>query len=230
MMMAAVLAASLLLIVCLLWELWICEGAHLGRRFVVWLYDLAAGRYDRIKGFTPAWERRFLGEPVATALGGLPGARLLDVGAGTGRLARALLPIETFHGTLIALDASRRMLGFARRVAPASARRWVRAWAVPLPFAAHTFDMVASLEALEFTPEPRRTLAEMVRVLRPGGWLLVTNRVGWQAPWILGRTFTRAAFPQVLEGLGLHGIETYRWQIDYDLVWAIKTDETVPME
>ena len=41
----------------LAWELWICEGAHFGRRFVVWLYDLAAGRYDRIKHFDPDWER-----------------------------------------------------------------------------------------------------------------------------------------------------------------------------
>jgi hypothetical protein len=57
----------------LVWELWICEGAHLGRRFVVSMYDLAADRYDSIKHFDPDWERRFLGEALAGAIGSLPG-------------------------------------------------------------------------------------------------------------------------------------------------------------
>ena len=38
------------------WELWICEGAHLGRRAVVFLYDITARRYERIKCFDPEWE------------------------------------------------------------------------------------------------------------------------------------------------------------------------------
>ena len=50
------------------WELWICEGAHLGRRAVVFLYDLTARRYERIKRFDPAWERQYLGEPFARTL------------------------------------------------------------------------------------------------------------------------------------------------------------------
>src|SRR3970040_2618404 len=79
----------------LAWELWICEGAHFGRRFVVWLYDLAAGRYDRIKHFDPDWERQVLGEPLIGLLGDLPGASLLDVGAGTGRTFRAMAQRHT---------------------------------------------------------------------------------------------------------------------------------------
>lgn len=205
----------------LIWELWVCEGAHLGRRFVVWLYDLSAARYDRIKRFDPDWERRFLGEPVARVVGGLPQARLLDVGAGTGRLARALADSGAFHGVLCAVEPARAMLARGRRLAPA---RWVRAWAVPLPFPAGAFDLVASLEVLEFTPAPRRTLAEMIRVLRPGGWLLVTNRVGRQAPWILGRTFRRPQLRSLLAGLGLEEIEVFVWQVEYDLVWARKPD------
>src|SRR4030042_6416542 len=79
------LILSLVLVAALLvWELWICEGAHLGRRFVVSMYDLAADRYDSIKHFDADWERRFLGEALAGAIGSLPGARLLDGGAGTG--------------------------------------------------------------------------------------------------------------------------------------------------
>ena len=211
---AAVLAA-------LVWELWVCEGAHLGRGFVVWLYNLSAGRYDTIKRFDPDWEQRFLGEPVARALGGLPQARLLDVGAGTARLARALAGVRTLRGTLYAVEPARAMLARGRQQAPG---RWVRAWAVPLPFPEGAFDLVASLEVLEFTPRPRQSLAEMVRVLRPGGWIVVTNRVGRQAPWIIGRTFSRPTLRAVLADLGLEQVEVFIWQVEYDLVWARKPD------
>src|SRR3972149_526504 len=65
--------AALAAVALLTWELWICEGAHFGRRFVAWLYEISARRYDGIKQFDPDWERRFLGESVANALGGRAG-------------------------------------------------------------------------------------------------------------------------------------------------------------
>lgn len=210
----------------LFWELYICEGTHLGRRFVVLLYELAANYYDRIKSFDEDWESRYLGEPIANATSSLEDALLLDIGAGTGRLARALLPQSNFRGTLICLEPSKRMISRGRSLTDTSRTRWARAWAVPLPFEDDTFDMVISLEIVEFTPQPTETLSEMVRVLRPGGWLVVTNRVGREAPFILGKTFKRSEFPSVLEGLGLETITVYPWQLDYDLTWASKRYET----
>ena len=206
----------------LVWELWICEGAHLGRRFVVSMYDLAADRYDSIKHFDPDWERRFLGEALAGAIGSLPGARLLDVGAGTGRTGRALLPASAFDGLLVCLEPSRRMLALGRRLTAHPAVAWVRGWSLPLPFPSGTFDFVVSLEMLEFTPNPRRTVEELVRVLRPGGWLLITNRVSRDARWIFGRTIRRADFTPFLESAGLNDIDVFPWQVDYDLAWARK--------
>jgi ubiquinone/menaquinone biosynthesis C-methylase UbiE len=206
----------------LVWELWICEGAHLGPRFVVWLYDLAAIRYDRIKAFDQDWERRFLGEPIAAALATLPDVRILDVGAGTGRLARALLPEPSFHGRITCLEPSRRMLARGRSIVPGMRVEWLRAWADPLPIDNAAFDVVVSLEILEFTPQPEMTLREMVRVLRPGGWLVLTNRIGWEAPLIVGRTFPRKVFIEKLEAAGLQDISVYPWQMDYDLAWARK--------
>ena len=47
------------------WEFYICEGAHLGPGVVIRMYDIAAGRYDRIKDFDPAWETRFVGESAS---------------------------------------------------------------------------------------------------------------------------------------------------------------------
>ncbi len=204
------------------WELWICEGAHLGPRFVVWLYDLAAPRYEDIKQFNTIWERQFLGEPVNQVLGQLPGGLILDVGAGTGRLARSLLQLPGVDASVICLEPSARMAGLGAGRTPPGRAPWLRAWSVPLPFPDDTFDMVASLEILEFTPSPEGTLTELIRVLRPGGWLLVTNRVGWEAPLIFGKTYPRNIFPGVLRKLGLTEVEDFRWQKTYDLIWAQK--------
>jgi ubiquinone/menaquinone biosynthesis C-methylase UbiE len=221
--MLVLILGAVLLGALLVWELWICEGAHLGRRFVVSMYDLAADRYDSIKHFDPDWERRFLGEALAGAIGSLPGARLLDVGAGTGRTARALLPASDLDGLLVCLEPSRRMLALGRKLTAHPAVAWVRGWALPLPFPTGTFDFVVSLEMLEFTPNPRRTVQELVRVLRPGGWLLITNRVSRDARWIFGRTIRRANFSAFLESAGLNDIDVFPWQVDYDLAWARKT-------
>lgn len=204
------------------WELRISEGAHLGRGFVVWLYDLAATKYDGIKEFDFDWENRILGEPIADILMGLEDARVLDMGAGTGRLSRTLLPMMKFRGSITNLEPSQNMLSLGRGLTNSDRSAWLRGYAVPLPFERSTFDLVASLEVLEFTPDPKATLDELVRVLMPGGWLVITNRVGWEAKWIFGRTQPRDRFGSFLESAGLVNISIYPWQVDYDLAWAQK--------
>ena len=97
---------------------------------------------------------------------------------------------------------------------------WIRSWAVPLPFSSASFDAVVCLEVLEFTPDPRSTLAELQRVLRPGGLLVTSNRIGWQAPLIVGRTFSKDRFPRVLEEIGFAEVEIRPWQVDYDMALA----------
>jgi ubiquinone/menaquinone biosynthesis C-methylase UbiE len=219
------IAIALFVVIVLLaaWELWICEGTHLGRRFVVWMYDVAAGRYEGIKRFDPDWERRFLGDPLAAVLGDLPDARVLDVGAGTGRTARSLLTAQGGQPpwTLVNLEPSHRMLGIGRRLVGQGVN-WVRGWAVPLPFSSGSFDLVVSLEMLEFTPDPLQTLAEMRRVLRRGGILLITNRIGWEAPLMFGKTVKRDLFARLLTQAGFQPSDVLPWQMDYDLAWAHK--------
>jgi SAM-dependent methyltransferase len=215
-----VLVALILLAV---WEVWICEGTHLGRHFVIWMYDLTAKRYDRIKSYDPDWERRFLGEPVAAAVSALRDACLLDVGAGTGRLLRALPPFASPDVKIICLEPSLAMLRQGLDSAPDRGACWMRGWAEKLPFPSAAFDLVICTEVLEFTSNPGATIKELVRVLRPGGWLLVTNRIGWQAPLILGRTFGKQAFVRLLQDRGLEDVRVYPWQMDYDLAWARKT-------
>jgi ubiquinone/menaquinone biosynthesis C-methylase UbiE len=211
-----------LIVLLAVWELYFCEGAHLGRQSVIWTYDVAATRYDGIKRFDPDWEQRTLGEPVTTVFGDLHGIRLLDVGAGTGRLARAMGAAGGFNGTLWALEPSRKMLEIGRSFDVPFPSQWVQGWSDPLPFGDRSFDLVASLEMLEFTPHPARTLREMVRVLRDDGWLLVSNRVGWQARLILGHYLSRSAMRALLEDAGLVDVQVFPWQMDYDLVWGYK--------
>ena len=116
----------------LFWELRVCEGTHLGKGFVIWLYDLSASRYDRIKGFDFDWEQRFLGEPIKEVLSAIPDARLLDVGTGTGRLSRTLLPHWRIDGLVVNLEPSNAMLAIGRQMTQCDQMPWIRA--VPFPF------------------------------------------------------------------------------------------------
>jgi SAM-dependent methyltransferase len=207
------------------WQLILAEGTYLGPRIVILMYDWSAHLYERIKQFSAGDEQWFLGLPLARALELIPAPLVLDVATGTGRLPRALLRQPVFEGRAIGLDLSRRMLAQAVRLTAQFADRLTYVWhdARNLPFDDGVFDAVTCLEALEFTPDPREVLAELVRVLRPGGALLVTNRIGRDARFLPGRAFPRDAFEQVLGEYPLEGIRVQAWQQDYDLGWGIKT-------
>lgn len=150
--------------------------------------------------------------------------RLLDVGCGTGyHLAR--LAAKGF--TVAGVDGSADMLDRARALNPQADLR--QADVEALPFPADSFDTVLSIEVLRYLPDLRGCLAEMARVLRPGGACLVTasplfnlsgyplvNRLAAAFPlpglvrlrqyfhtsFGLRRDFTRAGFRKV----SIHGI------------------------
>jgi len=219
------LALGLVLLGLLLyWQLVIAEGTYLGPRVVALLYDWSARAYERIKRFDVGAEQWFLGLPLAFALEPVPAPLVLDVATGTGRLPRALLRQPGFHGRIVGLDLSRRMLRQAVRRTAQFADRLTFVWqdARHLPFDDGTFDGVTCLEALEFTPNPQALLAELVRVLRPGGVLLVTNRVGRDARFLPGRAFPRDEFERLLREFPLEEVKVRPWQVDYDLTWAVK--------
>lgn len=208
----------------LYWELILAEGAHLGPRVVVWLYDLTAPRYERIKQFDWETEAALVGWPLAEALASIESPRVLDVGAGTGRVARTLLRQVAFDGEVVNLDLSLPMLRQGRTECAAWPGRTLglHAPADHLPFANNTFDAVTCLEVLEFLPAARLALDEYLRVLKPGGVLLLSNRIGWPARLIPGKTFTRPAFQRWLTHFGLTQVRVEPWQVEYDLCWARK--------
>jgi ubiquinone/menaquinone biosynthesis C-methylase UbiE len=97
------------------------------------------------------------------------GLRLLDVGCGTGHQ----LALWSTRGYEVAgVDGSAEMLGHAEVNNPGAELR--EADARELPFADASFDRVTSIEVLRYLPDPRASIEEMARVLRPGGVCLAT--------------------------------------------------------
>ncbi len=228
---AAIVLAGAGLLVAALWYLLIkTEGVYLGRRMVIWLYDLYAGRYDRIKQYDPVTEDFFLARPILQRLQ-IRAPLVLDVATGTGRLPLALLEQPDFQGRIVALDLSRRMLAqAAAKLAPFGERVCLMHHpAEALPFPDGAFDLVTCLEALEFMMDARAVLRELVRVTRPGGLLVLTNRQGLDARLMPGHTFSHPQFIRLLqEELCLCDVELLPWQLDYGIVYARKPGHSLP--
>lgn len=220
----AIILTTAVLAALLYWLLVTTEGVYLGRRVVVWLYDITAHKYDGIKEFDPDAEQFFVIRPLLVRLRQVPNPLVLDVATGTGRLPGFLLDAPTFNGRVVGLDASARMLQIARgKLRPYGHRAsLVQQAADQLPFADGQFDLVTCLEALEFFPSDTVALQEMVRVLRPGGTLLVTRRKGREAKLFVGRYRNVPQFEVMLTELGLEDVHTNPWQQDYDQVFARK--------
>lgn len=135
------------------------------------MFDRVAPRYDLANtllsfGRDAGW-RRLTARAVEPA-----GARVLDVAAGTGALARDLLA----HGArrVVAVDLSRNMLSVgAQRAAEAGTPDllWVNADGAHLPFADASFDVVTIAFGLRNLADPPATLREFARVTRTGGRL-----------------------------------------------------------
>lgn len=212
----------------LYWLLVLTEGAYLGRRVVVWLYDVTARNYDDIKAFEPEAESFFLIRPLRHRLKNIPNPLVLDVATGTGRLPYHLLEDPLFNGRIIGLDPARKMLNFAiEKLASFPPHRiaFVQQTAVPLPFADNTFDAATCLEALEFFPSDQEAIVEMIRVVKPNGIILVTRRRGRDGKMFPGRYKTVEQFETMLSELGAIDVQTVPWQVEYDQVYGRKPHE-----
>lgn len=110
-----------------------------------------------------------------------PGDRVLDMGCGGGRHAFALyrqgadvVALDRSASDLADVEAMFQAMREAGEVPLVARARAVRGDAYALPFADGSFDAVVAAEVLEHLPEDERAMAELVRVVRPGGLVAVT--------------------------------------------------------
>ncbi|MBN1219466.1 MAG: class I SAM-dependent methyltransferase [Anaerolineae bacterium] len=228
-----VLVLVLLIGLLLYWQLILAEGTYLGAPLVALLYDWTAERYNKIKEFDKKLEDLTLGKPLANRLYRRPEGMVLDIATGTGRVPLTLFDQPGYRGQVIGLDRASKMLHVAQRETAGYQDRitFIQADAMALPFANASFPAVACLEALEFFPDPQKGLAEMIRVLQPAsathpdsGWLLTTNRVGWETYLLPGKTWRREELAKILNNYPLRHIDIRPWEDIYNLVWAQKVE------
>jgi ubiquinone/menaquinone biosynthesis C-methylase UbiE len=142
-------------------------------------YQDAASYDPVVEEFERFTERVTL--PIATRLvtcARLPqGAAVLDVGCGTGVVTRLAAQAVGADGHVTGIDLSEGMLRKARVLADAERIgprvELVRGDAESLPLPSARFDAVLSLYALRHFPDPARATAEMLRVCKPGGRVII---------------------------------------------------------
>ena len=144
--------------------------------FVRGLFDRTARHYDGVNTLLSLGSGRWYRRGALRQAGLRPGMRMLDVATGTGLLAREALGILGPEGTLVGLDPSEGMLAEWRRSLGGSASL-LRGTAEALPVADGSFDFVALGYALRHIPDVGAAFREFHRVLRPGGRVLVLEKL-----------------------------------------------------
>lgn len=143
------------------------------------------------------------------------GGVALDIGSGPGNVTAALARAAGSDGLALGIDISEPML--ARAVEAQAGRNvgFMRADAQQLPFRDETVDAVTSLAVLQLVPNPSATLAEIARVLKPGGRVAImvptAGRGADFLKWLPngGVTFfTEDELGDTFEDLGLVGVRT----------------------
>ena len=148
----------------------------MSRRYKELTHDRLTARFDELMDDYDLGRRvetlvdRFLG-------GELEGMLVLDAGCGVGGLTRTLV---ARGARVVALDIGPRLAATTRERCRCRA---VVGTLTALGLSSNAFDVVFSTEAIEHTPDPEQSVAELYRVVKPGGHLALTtpNRL-WQAP------------------------------------------------
>lgn len=149
--------------------------------------------YERLMG---RWSR-LAGEQFLDWLDAPEASHWIDVGCGNGAFTELLLE-RCRPASVQGFDPSPGQLAYARGRLPADAAvRWAQADAMQLPLADDSADAAVMALVLFFVPEPARGVAEMVRVVRPGG---VVAAYHWD---ILGGGFPLAAIGAEMLKIGL---------------------------
>ncbi len=175
------------------------------RSFVTALFDSAAGQYDRVCRLGSFGSGQVYRRQVLRRAGLRPGMRLLDVATGTGLVAQSALHTLGDPHAVIGLDPSAGMLRVARKTLGIPL---VQGRAEELPFTSDRFDMLSIGYALRHVADLSVTFEEFLRVLKPGGCLLILeiSRPRSVLAQQLLRVYLQRVLPLIVR-LGTGGVE-----------------------
>jgi ubiquinone/menaquinone biosynthesis C-methylase UbiE len=164
-----------------------------------------------------------------------PGLQVLDVGCGTGHFTQWFAEVVGPTGQVTGLDNSQVLLAEARRRVQDRGLplEYVHGDAHQLPFPDNHFDRCYANLVLEHLEEPQRALAELVRVARPGGLVIVTDNdfndpeltqrltpVSRQLQEILRRTFRQGQLarrlPELFKAAGLESLQVEEVRLAFE--------------
>jgi demethylmenaquinone methyltransferase / 2-methoxy-6-polyprenyl-1,4-benzoquinol methylase len=179
------------------------------------MFDHVAPGYDRTNAVLSVGNDYLWRIATAKAVGGKPGERILDIACGTGT---STVPLAKSGATVVGVDFSPAMIAEAVRKHPKLEFR--EADAMKLPFGDDEFDAVTISFGLRNVQQPKVALAEMYRVLKPGGRLVVCEfskpprallRAGYFA-------YMRVVAPLVV-GITSSNPDAYRYLIESIKEW-----------
>jgi demethylmenaquinone methyltransferase/2-methoxy-6-polyprenyl-1,4-benzoquinol methylase len=175
------------------------------------MFDAIAGRYDLLNhllslGLDRRWRARAVAELRLSALD-----RLLDLCTGTGDLALAAAGRTAGPARVVGVDIAAAMLAIARRKVREHGLLaripLVRADATSLPVATGSFDAASIGFGIRNVDRPERAIAELARVLRPGGRLAILEFGFPRIPGVraLYRLYFRRLLPIIGRTVSRHG-------------------------
>lgn len=180
------------------------------------VFDSVATRYDLMNDLMSLGLHRLWKRYAVVLAGARPGHRVLDLAGGSGDLTRLLADDVGATGVVVSLDINRRMLEVGRdrllNAGIVDKVRLVQADAEALPFPEASFDLVTMAFGLRNVTRKASALAEMHRVLKPGGRACILEFSQVRVP-LLARLYDAYSFG-ILPRLGrivARDAESYRY-------------------
>lgn len=188
------------------------------RRFLTEIFDDTAADYDRIEAVLALGSGRWYRRMALQRAGLVAGSQVLDVGVGTGLVAREALGIIGSGGGLIGVDPS---AGMMRQVdLPGVELREGRAEALPVEDGSR--DFLSMGYALRHIDDVAAAFAEFHRVLRPGGRLLVLeiSKPASGLGTALLKGYMRAVVPLIARVVARRRDTAHLWRYYWDTIEA----------